>query len=117
MKSTSAGPRADDYRKQGRIVQAFGYIRKHFLMTEVELARARHLIVDTARRHGVRLAALHVEEIETSPEAFHDLLAAAMRDEQRTIIVPDIHHFEVVGEPMSVIARLESNGIKIIVGH
>ncbi len=69
------------------------------------------------QRHGVRLAAIHVEEIETSPEAFHDLLAAVMRDEQRMIIAPDIHHFEVAGEPAAVVERLESNGIKIVVGQ
>lgn len=117
MTSTTAGPTTNTYRKRGNIVQAYGYIRKHFLMTEVELARARHLIVDTARRHDVRLASIHVEEIETSPEAFHDLLAAVMRDEQRMIIAPDIHHFEVAGEPISVIKRLESNGIEIVVGQ
>ncbi len=116
MTAISAGP-ATDYRKRGDIVQAYGYLRKHFLMTEAELARARHIIVETAQRHGVRLAAIHVEEIETSPEAFHDLLAAVMRDEQRMIIAPDIHHFEVAGEPAAVVERLESNGIKIVVGQ
>ena len=116
MTAISAGPTIG-HPKRGDIVRAYGYIRKHFLMAEVELARARHLIVDTARRHGVRLVAIHVEEIETSPEAFHDLLAAVMRDEQRMIIAPDIDHFEVAGEPMAVVERLESNGITIVVGH
>ncbi|MFD7157637.1 hypothetical protein ACFV9C_23765 [Kribbella sp. NPDC059898] len=97
------------------VVQAYGYIRKHFLMSEAELAKARHLVVDTARRLNLQLIAIHVEEIETSPEAFHDLLAAVMRNEQRTIIAPDIQHFEVAGDAAVVAARLESNGIKIIV--
>jgi hypothetical protein len=96
---------------------ARGYIRKHFLMNEEESARARQAIVDIAHRLGVQLEAIHVEEIETSPEAFHDLLAAVMRDEQKMIIAPDAHHFEVAGEPVSVIQRLESNGIKIVVGQ
>jgi len=83
-------------------------------MTDAELARARHLIVETARRLGVRLAEIHVEEIETSPNASHDLLTAVMRDEQRMIIIPDIHHVEVAGEPATVVERLESNGIAIV---
>jgi hypothetical protein len=117
MTGTFARPTTDYQRKRGDIMQAHGYIRKHFLMNEVELARARQDIVDTARRLGVHLAAIHVEEIETSPEAFHDLLAAVMQDEQKMIIAPEIHHFEVAGEAASVIERLESNGIKIVLGQ
>lgn len=86
-------------------------------MNETELARARQTIVEAAARHGVQLAAIHVEEIETAPEAFHDLLAAVMQDEHRMIIAPDIHHFEVAGEPVSVTTRLESNGITIVVAQ
>ncbi|WP_020389944.1 hypothetical protein [Kribbella catacumbae] len=105
----------DDHRKRGDIMQARGYIRKHFLMNEAELARARKAIVDTARQLGVQLTAIHVEEIETSPEALHDLLAAVMKDEQKMIIAPGTHHFEVAGEPASVIKRLEGNGITVVV--
>ncbi|GAB3922118.1 hypothetical protein GCM10029976_010130 [Kribbella albertanoniae] len=96
------------------MVHARGYIRKTFLMSEIDLARARRMIVDTAQREGVELAAIHVEEIETSPEAFHDLLAVVMRDQRRMIIAPDVQHFEVAGEPASVRQRLESNGITIV---
>lgn len=99
----------------GDSMRAYGYVRKHFLMSEAELAKARRLIVSTAERLGVELTAIHVEEVETSPEAFHDLLAAVMRDEQRMIVAPDVHHFEVVGEASAVVERLESNGIEIVV--
>lgn len=94
--------------------QAYGYVRKHFLMSEPELAKARRGIVDTAERLGVQLIAIHVEEIETSPEAFHDLLAAVMRDDERLIVAPDIHHFEVAGDASAVVERLESNGINVV---
>jgi len=60
--------------------------------------------------------AIHVEEIETSPEAFHDLLAVVMQEAQRMIITPDVQHLEVAGDPSSVKQRLESNGITIVVG-
>ena len=116
MTSTLPHMTTDDHRERGDSMQAHGYIRKHFLMNEAELAKARQAIVETARRHAVQLAAIHIEEIETTPEAFHDLLAAVMQDEQRMIIAPDIHHFEVAGEPVSVVRRLESNGITIVVG-
>ncbi|NIK58239.1 hypothetical protein [Kribbella shirazensis] len=106
-----------DHGGQDHIVKAYGYLRKHFLMSDAELARARHLIVDSARRLSVQLIAIHVEDIETAPEAFHDLLAAVMRNEQRMIIAPDIHHFEVAGDASAVVERLESNGIKIVLGH
>jgi hypothetical protein len=99
----------------GDSVRAYGYVRKHFLMSEAELARARRLIANTAQRLGVQLTAIHIEEVETSPEAFHDLLAAVMRDKQRLILAPDLHHFEVAGDAAAVVERLESNGIKIVV--
>lgn len=113
MTGGAAGANAD-HGKRGDIERAYGYVRKTFLMTDGELAGARHLIVDTARRLGVRLAAIHVEEIETSPSAFHNLLTTVMRDEQRMIITPDIHHIEVAGEATAVVERLESNGIAIV---
>ena len=117
MTSTVQHANADDHRERGDGMQAHGYIRMHFLMNETELASARRVIVETAQRHGVQLAAIHVEEIETSPEAFHDLLAAVMQHEQRMIIAPDIQHFEVAGDPVSVVRRLESNGITIVAGQ
>ena len=97
-------------------MRAYGYIRKHFLMNDSELASARQLVVDAAQGRGVQLVAIHVEEIETSPEAFHDLLAVVMQETQRMIITPDVHHLEVAGDPSSVKQRLESNGITIVVG-
>lgn len=105
-----------DHHQRGSAVRAYGYIRKHFLMNETESANARTLIVEAARTRGAHLVAIHVEEIETSPEAFHDLLAVVMQEAQRMIITPDIHHLEVAGDPSLVRQRLESNGITIVVG-
>jgi hypothetical protein len=103
-----------DHRER-RGTRAHGYIRKHFLMNGFELANARQLIVEAARTRGAQLVAIHVEEIETSPEAFHDLLAVVMQEAQRMIITPNVHHLEVAGDPSSVRRRLESNGITIVV--
>jgi hypothetical protein len=105
-----------DHRGRGDSIRAHGYIRKHFLMNTTELANARKLIVEAARSRGVQLVGIHIEEIETSPEAFHDLLAVVMQEAARMIITPDIQHLEVAGEPSSVRQRLESNGITIVVG-
>lgn len=114
MTSTLLGT---DHHERGDAMRAYGYIRKHFLMNETELASARKLIVDAAQIRRVQLVAIHVEEIETSPEAFHDLLAVVMQEAQRMIITPDVQHLEVAGEPSSVRQRLESNGITIVVGR
>ncbi|WP_433169145.1 hypothetical protein [Kribbella sp. CA-247076] len=85
-------------------------------MNELELATARKLVVEAAQARDAQLVAIHVEEIETSPEAFHDLLAVVMQEAQRMIITPNIQHLEVAGDPSSVRQRLESNGITIVVG-
>ncbi|MET9311728.1 hypothetical protein ABZX12_07895 [Kribbella sp. NPDC003505] len=111
MTSTLPGT---DHHERGDAMRAYGYIRKHFLMNDIELANARRLIVDAARTRGAELVAIHIEEIETSPEAFHDLLAVVMQEVQRMIITPDVQHLEVAGDPSSVRQRLESNGITIV---
>ncbi|TCC25398.1 hypothetical protein [Kribbella speibonae] len=105
-----------DHHERGNAMRAYGYIRKHFLMNNSELASARKLVVDAAQSRGVQLVAIHIEEIETSPEAFHDLLAVVMQETQRMIITSDVQHLEVAGDPSSVKQRLESNGITIVVG-
>ncbi|MFG1625444.1 hypothetical protein [Kribbella sp. NPDC049227] len=114
MTSTLPGT---DHHERGDALRAYGYIRKHFLMNEIELANARTLIVEAAQARGAQLVAIHIEEIETSPEAFHDLLAVVMQEAQRMIITPDVQHLEVAGNAMSVRERLESNGITIVVGN
>ncbi|WP_328521149.1 hypothetical protein [Kribbella sp. NBC_00359] len=111
---TSTLPDTDRYER-GDAMRAHGYIRKHFLMNETELANARKLIIEAAQTRGVQLVAIHVEEIETSPEAFHDLLAVVMQEVQRMIITPDVQHLEGTGDPSSVRQRLESNGITIVI--
>lgn len=105
-----------DHCERRDAIRAYGYIRKHFLMNGFELANARKLIVEAARTRRAQLVAIHVEEIETSPEAFHDLLAVVMQEAQRMIITPNVQHLEVAGDPSSVRQRLESNGITIVVG-
>ncbi|MFI6718565.1 hypothetical protein ACIBGM_25080 [Kribbella sp. NPDC050470] len=84
-------------------------------MSENELASARKLVVEAAHSRGTHLVAIHVEEIETAPEAFHDLLAVVMQEAERMIITPGIQHLGVAGDPSSVRQRLESNGITIVV--
>ncbi|MET9272160.1 hypothetical protein [Kribbella sp. NPDC003557] len=112
MTSTLSGTNHDE---RGDAMRAYGYIRRHFLMNETELANARKLIVDAARARGAEIVAIHVEQIETSPEAFHDLLAVVMQEARRMIITPDVLHLEVAGDPSSVRHRLESNGITVVV--
>jgi hypothetical protein len=109
----TAGPTAD-YDRRGNIVEASGYVRKHFFMSGAEVAKARRLVVETARRLNLQPIAIHIEKIESSPEAFHHRLAAVTRNEQRTIIAPGLHHFEVAYRAAEAVAQVESDGITIV---
>jgi hypothetical protein len=82
-----------------------------------ELATARQSIVDASRIHELELVAIYIEEVETAPDDFHNLLAAVMQSQHKAIIVPGLHHFAVLGDPTEVRSTLESNGIAVFMAR
>lgn len=95
-----------------------GYIREHFLMTEVELANARQNLVDYAEAHGYELGAIFVERLETAPAAFEAMAYELTGLDTPAIVVPGVHHLAVLGNPLQVRQQLEDpGGIRVLVAR
>ncbi len=84
-----------------------GYIRQHLLMTLTEVRYAKERLAYFAQQQGFRLGSVYVEQIETWPTAFEALLADAMRDSVRGVLVPSMLHFAVLGSPATIKGHFE----------
>jgi hypothetical protein len=92
--SDASGPSVSGYTRP----LALGYIREdHRTMSEEELARATCQLREFADREGYVLGTVYVERIERTPAAFEALIASAIRDEARVILVPGLEHLQLIG--------------------
>jgi hypothetical protein len=96
---------------------AFGYFKKHFLMSDAEVAARREAIVACATVHGCELAALFIDEIETAPDEFHKALTAVMELDDRVLIVPSLLHFAGIGNPIEFRRRLQSYQVEVLLSE
>ncbi|WP_328990041.1 hypothetical protein OG394_27755 [Kribbella sp. NBC_01245] len=94
-----------------------GYIREHFLMTDNELADARQNLVDFARDHRYKLAAIFVERIETAPAAFQAMTEQLRKLDTPALVVPGCHHLAVLGNPLAIRQQLEEHGTKVLIAR
>ena len=98
-------------------MQAFGYFKKHFLMTDSEVAARCQGIVDCASAHDCELSALFIDEIDTAPRELHKALTAIMEVDERVLIVPTLLHFAGCGNPFEFRQSLQSNRIKVLLSE
>jgi hypothetical protein len=93
---------------------AFGYFKKHFLMTDSEVAKCRHALVACASSHGLDLSALFIDEIETAPQELHKALLALMQLDERVLITPSLLHFAGNGNPIEFRKHLQLSHIEVL---
>jgi hypothetical protein len=96
---------------------AFGYFKKHFLMTGGEIAARRQAIVDCATAHGCELEALFIDEIDTAPDELRRAFTALMELDDRVLIVPNLLHFAGIGNPIEFRQSLECNQIEVLLSE
>ncbi|WP_405058897.1 hypothetical protein OG474_40065 [Kribbella sp. NBC_01505] len=96
---------------------AFGYFKKHFLMTDAEVATRRQRIVDCAKAHQRELVALFIDEIATAPDELHNALAAVMGLDDRALIVPNLFHFAGSGNPLEFRQVLQAQQINVLLSE
>ncbi|WP_203590728.1 hypothetical protein [Streptomyces sp. SID13031] len=70
-----------------------GYVLKHLLMTDGELADVRAQLEEFAKLEGFAMGTIYVEVTETSPAAFGALIEAVNRYEVTTVVIPGRLHF------------------------
>ncbi|WP_405056291.1 hypothetical protein OG474_26560 [Kribbella sp. NBC_01505] len=96
---------------------AFGYFKKHFLMTDAEVASRRQRIVDCAAANHRELVALFVDEIATAPDEFHNALVAVMELNDRAMIVPSLVHFAGSGNPIEFRELLRAQHVAVLLSE
>jgi hypothetical protein len=95
-----------------------GYLRKHLLMTEEELADTTERLAHFAQIEGFALGTVYVEQVDTAPAAFQALVEAANRDEVTAVVVPSMLHFAVLSAPATIKQRFEHlTGARVVVAN
>lgn len=93
-----------------------GYVRKHLLMSEDELADTKERLAYFASVEGFALGTVYVENVETVPAAFEALLDAVNRYQVTAVVVPSMRHFMDLGSAASAKDHLERNsGARVLV--
>lgn len=94
---------------------ALGYLRAHLLMTETELAKAKTELAGYAEREGFRLGRVFVEQPDTVPEAFRELIDELVREEPDVIVTPNALHLAVLGLPPRVMSMVyATTGVEVL---
>ena len=86
---------------------ALGYARKHLLVVESEVCRTRERLASFAQVAGLRLGGVYVEEVQTWPTAFEELIEAALNEKPRVLLVPSLIHLAVLGAPTRIKSHVE----------
>jgi hypothetical protein len=69
-----------------------GFILKHLLMTDDELARTKRRLDEFAAVEGFAMGAIYIEDMATSPAAFAALVDAVVRYHVPAVVVPSLLH-------------------------
>lgn len=93
-----------------------GYILKHLLMTDGELADTKAQLEEFARVEGFAIGTIYVEETETTPAAFEALIAAVNRYELSTVVIPSRLHFAALAVTHDVKDTFErATGARVVI--
>lgn len=98
-------------------MSTFGYFKKHFMMTDQEIAAMREIIVACAASRGRTLDALYIDEIETTPRQLHACLIESWANDDRVLIIPSLLHFAGEGDPRRLRAHLEESGFSVLIAQ
>ncbi|MEV6415334.1 hypothetical protein [Kribbella sp. NPDC051718] len=95
-----------------------GYVLKHLLMTDDELAEIKDQLEQFARVEGYAMGTIYVEDNSTSPAAFEALIEAVNRYEVTTVIIPSRLHFAALAVTHDVKDTFErTTGARVIVAN
>jgi hypothetical protein len=85
-----------------------GCYREHLFMEAREKADIRARFSAYAEREGYRLGKIFEEKVDSVPAAFGELVNALVTDKAVAVLVPNLGHFAVLGQPTHVRDDLES---------
>jgi hypothetical protein len=85
---------------------ALGYVRRYPGHGPAATARLRQRLVECARSNGYYLIDVHVEESQTDPSAFDQLIAAIATARAEAVVVPTAAHLGREESSESKLAQL-----------
>jgi hypothetical protein len=95
-----------------------GYVLRHLLMTDGELADVRDQLEQFAKIEGFAIGTIYVEETATSPAAFGALIAAVNRYEVTTVVIPSRLHFAALAITHDVKDTFErATGARVVMAN
>lgn len=92
-----------------------GYLRKEFMMSSRQVAVMRRQIVNCARKHGLEVDKIFVQEVDRASDQLVECVYQILGADEPTIIVPSLLHFAGYGSPLEVKRDFESQGIKVLI--
>ena len=93
-----------------------GFILKHLLMTDDELAVTRVRLEEFAAVEGFAMGTIYVEDTATSPAAFAALIEAVSRYEVTAVVVPSLLHLAALSAVHNIKDTFErATGARVMV--
>jgi hypothetical protein len=93
-----------------------GYILKHLLMTDGELADLEDQLEQFAQVEGFAMGTIYTEKTDTTPAAFEALIAAVNRYEVTTVVIPSRLHLAALAVTHDVKNTFErATGARVVV--
>lgn len=95
-----------------------GYVLKHLLMSDGELADILDQLEQFAKVEGFAIGTIYVEETETSPAGFGALIAAVNRFEVTTVVIPSRLHFAALAMTHDIKNAFErATGARVVIAN
>lgn len=93
-----------------------GYILKHLLMTDGELADLKDQLEEFAKVEGFAMGTIYTEETDTTPAAFEALIEAVNRYDVTTVVIPSRLHFDALAVTHDVRNTFErATGARVVI--
>jgi hypothetical protein len=93
-----------------------GYILKHLLMTDGELADLKDQLEEFAEVEGFAMGTIYTEETDMMPAAFEALIEAVNRYDVTTVIIPSRLHFDALAVAHDVRNTFErATGARVVI--
>jgi hypothetical protein len=93
-----------------------GFVLKHLLMTDDELAETRERLEEFAAVEGFAMGTIYVEDTAITTAAFEALIDAINRYEVTAVVVPSLLHFAALSAVHNIKDTFErATGARVMV--
>lgn len=92
-----------------------GYARRDLYLSDLQLDEMKVELGAFATLEGFTIGTVYVEDSEMAPAAYEALVTSVNRYEVAAVVVPDLRHLALVGDPAVVKERFErATGARIM---